>query len=440
MRLTILGGGGFRVPLVHSAVLADGLITELCLHDTDAGRLATIDQVLQGQADRASRRVSRVVTTDLDEALDGADMVFSAIRVGGLAGRVADEQVAIAHGVLGQETTGAGGIAYGIRTVPVALRIAETVRRRAPGAWVVNFTNPAGMITQAMQQVLPGRVIGICDSPIGLAARASRALGLALDDLDIDYAGLNHLGWLQALRQDGADLLPGLLDSPARLDFEEGHVFGPQWLAALGAIPNEYLYYYYFAREARAATAAAGLPRGSFLREQQERFYAAARQSPAHALPLWEAARHERDASYMAEARSQERAEQDVAGGGYERVALALMSALTGGPAARLILNVPNAAALPGLPEQCVVEVPCAASTGQVTPLPVSPLSGHRLGLAQQVAAAYASAIEAALTGSPTIAARAFAEHPLVDSVNVGRALTAAYRGAIPEYAAVIGG
>ena len=181
MRLAILGGGGFRVPLVYGALLRDhspGRVTEVVLHDTDAGRLAAVALVLE-QLGVEHADPPRVETTDdLDTALRDADFVFSAIRVGGLVGRTRDERVALDVGVLGQETTGPGGLAYALRTVPVALDIAERTRRLAPDAWFINFTNPAGIVTEAMQSVLGDRVIGICDSPIALARRAIGALGL----------------------------------------------------------------------------------------------------------------------------------------------------------------------------------------------------------------------------------------------------------------------
>ncbi|MGO4749203.1 6-phospho-beta-glucosidase, partial [Streptomyces sp. 2MCAF27] len=202
MRLTVLGGGGFRMPLVYRALLdnnaadgdAAGRCTELVLFDTDRGRLDAIGAVLAEQAAGRPGAPAVRATTDLDDALRGADFVFSAIRVGGLAGRARDERVPLAEGVLGQETVGAGGVLYGLRTLPVALKIAERIAAVAPDAWVINFTNPAGMVTEAMQRVLGDRVIGICDSPVGLCRRAARALGADPGRASYDYVGLNHLG------------------------------------------------------------------------------------------------------------------------------------------------------------------------------------------------------------------------------------------------------
>ncbi|GAB3155642.1 6-phospho-beta-glucosidase [Amycolatopsis stemonae] len=423
MRLAILGGGGFRVPLVHGALLADGGVTELVLHDVDAGRLGATERVLAEQAAgvRAAPRVR--TTTDLGDALSDVDFVFSAIRVGGLRGRRLDEQIAHAEGVLGQETVGAGGIAYGLRTVPVAVELARTIAERAPEAWVINFTNPAGMVTEAMAAHLGGRVLGICDSPVGLCRRVARALGVDPATAWFDYAGLNHLGWLRAVRVGGDDVLPRLLaDTDALESFEEGKLFGADWLRALGALPNEYLHYYYFAREAMSPHS-----RGAQLLEQQRDFYA------APSLASWERTRLEREATYMAETREGER--DDLEGGGYEKVALRLMRAIAHGERTTLILNVRNGSALPGVPADAVVEVPCDVDANGARALATGPLPEHALGLVTAVKAVERAVIEAATTGSRDAALRAFALHPLVDSVSVARRLLDAYVAAHPELA-----
>ncbi|WP_404390205.1 6-phospho-beta-glucosidase [Humibacillus xanthopallidus] len=444
MRLVVLGGGGFRVPLVHGALLGDTSerrVTEVVLHDTDATRLAVMGHVLEAASAGREGAPAVSVTTDLDRALDGGDFVFSAIRVGGLEGRTVDERLALGLGLLGQETTGAGGVGYGLRSVPAALHIARRVQALAPEAWVINFTNPAGVVTQAMQSVLGDRVVGICDSPLGLARRAAGALGHDLADLEIDYAGLNHLGWLSGLRLDGRDLLPELLaDARALGSIEEGHLFGTDWLQSLGMIPNEYLYYYYFTRDAIAQIRSGESTRGEFLLAQQTSFYAAVANSPTGAFDRWDAVRRERNATYMQETREAtdgegaERAAADVEGGGYEGVALALMAAIARDEPARLILNVRNGGAVPGLPDDAVVEVPCRVDSSGPTPLPVSPLTGSALGLALQVKAVDELVIRAVVEGSKSVAAQAIALHPLVDSVTVARELLAGYRRALPDF------
>ncbi|MFJ6696390.1 6-phospho-beta-glucosidase [Streptomyces sp. NPDC091272] len=455
MRLTILGGGGFRVPLVYGALLndrAEGRVTHVTLHDLDQDRLTAIARVLADQAARARADGTPgtppapevTVTTDLDEALRGADFVFSAIRVGGLAGRAADERIALDEGVLGQETVGAGGIAYGLRTVPVAVDIARRVARLAPEAWVINFTNPAGLVTEAMSRHLGDRVIGICDSPVGLARRVARTLGV--EDpatARADYVGLNHLGWLRGLYVDGRDVLPELFADPERLaSFEEGRLFGADWLRSLGSVPNEYLHYYYFNREAVTAYRQAKQTRGAFLRDQQSRFYdeLAAARDPAvgqgAAWDAWDRTRAEREATYMAENREAagagERTADDLESGGYEYVALALMRAIARDERTTLILNIRNGGVLDILDEAAVIEVPCLVDAAGARPAAVSQLSGHEAGLVAAVKAVERCVLAAGESGSAQEAVKAFALHPLVDSVQVARRLLEGYRNAHP--------
>ncbi|WP_330460791.1 6-phospho-beta-glucosidase [Streptomyces sp. NBC_00820] len=442
MRLTILGGGGFRVPLVYGALVndrAEGRVTEVVLHDLDAARLRAVGRVLAEQAAAVPDAPTVTATTDLDEALRGADFVFSAIRVGGLRGRAEDERVALAEGVLGQETVGAGGIAYGLRTVPVATEIARRVARLAPDAWVINFTNPAGLVTEAMSRHLGDRVIGICDSPVGLGRRVARVLGAAPGEAFVDYVGLNHLGWVRGLRVAGRDELPRLLADPALLgSFEEGRLFGTDWLQSLGAIPNEYLHYYYFNREAVRSYQEAGQTRGAFLLDQQARFYDEAADPAASALLAWDRTRAEREATYMAENRESagagEREEEDLSGG-YENVALALMRAIARDERATLILNVRNRSTLAALDAEAVIEVPCLVDASGAHPLAADPLPEHATGLVCSVKAVEREVLAAAESGSRATAVKAFALHPLVDSVGVARRLVEGYTEVHPGLA-----
>ncbi|MEU3477904.1 6-phospho-beta-glucosidase [Streptomyces sp. NPDC033754] len=435
MKLTILGGGGFRVPLVYGALLGDhaeGRVTHVTLYDLDEGRLSAIARVLVDQAEGVPDAPVVTATTDLDEALRGADFVFSAIRVGGLEGRAADERIALAEGVLGQETVGAGGIAYGLRTVPVAEHIARKVARLAPDAWVINFTNPAGLVTEAMSRILGDRVVGICDSPVGLGRRVARILGANPDEAWIDYVGLNHLGWLRGLRIDGRDELPRLLaDEEALGSFEEGRLFGPEWLRSLGAVPNEYLHYYYFNREAVHAYRTAERTRGAYLRDQQAGFYEEMGKPDTPALDTWHRTLADREATYMAANREAagigERDEEDLESGGYEKVALALMRAVARNERATLILNVRNGSTLAALDADAVIEVPCFVDANGAHPVSVAPLPYHAVGLVTAVKAVEREVLAAVESGSRATAVKAFALHPLVDSVSVARRLVENY-------------
>jgi 6-phospho-beta-glucosidase len=474
LRLTVLGGGGFRVPLVYRALCAedsDGArVDEVVLHDVSADRLRLMRSVLSHvESGAPPGRAPRVtVTTDLAEAVRGADFVFSAIRVAGLRGRVCDERSAMAAGVLGQETTGAGGVCYGLRTVPEAVRVASVIRDVAPEAWTINFTNPAGMVTEAMSAVLGDRVVGICDSPVGMIRRVARVMGVdaalagfgvgvpsakpigvgvpsAKTPARFDYAGLNHLGWLNRVLVDGVDVLPRLLADPAQLGrIEEGRLFGPDWIRTLGAIPNEYLWYWYFRTDALDAEQSVSETRGEFLLRQQGAFYDAVADAddPAAAYGMWDRTRRERDVSYMADSReisgAGERDSDDVEGGGYDQVALALLGAIARDEPTELILNVRNRGALPFLDNDAVVEVPCRVDARGPSPADVGPLSMHAQGLVTAVKDVERTTIEAARSGSRDLAVRALALHPLVGSVPVARRILDAELNELAELAAVL--
>lgn len=254
----------------------------------------------------------------------------------------------------------------------------------------------------------------------------------------VDYLGLNHLGWLRGLEYDGVDRLPGLLASPERLaGFEEGRLFGPDFLRTLGAVPNEYLFYYYRRAEAIDSIRAAEQTRGESIAEAQGRSYPEL-QGP-EAFQRWEAARLEREEGYLAEARSapdgnqEDRDEADLAGGGYEEVALAAMTALLTGERTELILNVPNGGSIAALPHDAVIEVPSSVDASGAQPLPVqSPPTLHQLGLMAQLKAVETAVVRAVLEGDRDQALLAFALHPLVADEQLARQLLKGYEAAFP--------
>ena len=437
MKLTIVGGGGFRVPLVYGALLerAERLgLAEIVLHDIDAARLERIGNVLEGLAEEHGDKLPFRTTTDLVDAVEDADYVFCAIRVGQLEGRVVDEDVPLGLGVLGQETTGPGGICFALRTIPVMVRLAETVAKHAPRAWMINFTNPAGMVTEAIQQVLGDRVVGVCDSPSGMCRRVAAAVGRRPEELWFDYYGLNHLGWLKGVRDhDGNQLLDGLLEDEAALaGFEEGRLFGGEWLRSLGMIPNEYLYYFYYAADTVNAIRGSSRSRGAFLLQQQRAFYDS---NGDDALASWRATRHDRERTYMAEARSAagDAHEHEMdANGGYENEAMAVLQAIALNSREVLILNTANRSALPFLDERAVVEVPCVVGRAGPVPTAAGQVPAHTRALVEMMKDVERTTIDAALLGSRELAIKALALHPLVPSVSTAREIFDGYRSRLP--------
>jgi 6-phospho-beta-glucosidase len=442
MKLTIVGGGGFRVPLVYTALLGlrDRLgIEEVVLQDVEQHRLDRIAPVLSGLSIEHGVQLPFRGTTDLVDAVQGADFVLCAIRVGQLEGRVVDESVPLGHGVLGQETTGPGGLCFALRTIPVMMELAETMAQHAPDAWLINFTNPAGMVTEAVQQVLGDRAIGICDSPAGLMRRVARALGRPADELWFDYFGLNHLGWLHGVRDGDQELLPGLLEQDALLDtFEEGRLFGGDWLRSLEMIPNEYLYYFYYAADTVNAIRQSPESRGAFLLRQQSAFYAEGEQPPGVALERWRGTRHDRERTYMAEARSAagDRHEHEIdENGGYEGEAMAVLEAIANNTRAVLVLNTANRSSLPFLDDRAVVEVPCIVGRSGPVPVAVGEVAPHARALVETMKDVERTTIDAALSGSRRQAIKALALHPLVPSVATARRIFDEYCARLPGLA-----
>jgi 6-phospho-beta-glucosidase len=299
------------------------------------------------------------------------------------------------------------------------------------------LTNPVGLVTEALQSVLGQRVIGVCDTPVGLCRRVARALHAHPDDLWFDYFGLNHLGWLSAVRDASRDRLPELLADDAALgSLEEGRLFGAEWLRTLGLIPNEYLVYYYAAARITAAVTQRGFSRAEYLLEQQGRFYRRPPSAPADALRDWRAATVERDRTYLNEMRSEDDPSTFPVheGGveGYAAVAAALIRGLHSNRRSVMILNTANQRALPGLDARAVVEVPCVVSSAGVAPLAIPHVPAHARALMETIKDVERTTIEAALTSSRALAIKALALHPLVPSVEIAQRLFAAYVAAQP--------
>ena len=434
VKLAIIGGGGFRVPLVYGALLERRPFDEVVLHDVDPERLDRIAQVLEGQAAEHGDQLPFRTTTDLDDALEGAGFVFVAIRVGGLEGRTVDEGVPLGQGVLGQETIGAGGICFALRTIPAMVDLAERTVRRAPGAWLINFTNPAGMVTEALQQVVGDRAVGICDTPSGLCRRVAAALGGSPERLRFDYFGLNHLGWLHGVHDASGDRLPELLADDAALErLEEGAGVRPRVAALARHDPERVPYYFYFAERDRRRAGGASARRlparaaGRVLRRppanaRRRRSRAGGRPRTSATGRTWpRPATATRAPRTTLTSRAATRPRRSPSSRRSPRA-----------PARSAILNVANRSALPFLDEHAVVEVPCVVGAAGIRPIAVGPVPDHARALIDTVKAVERTTIEAALTGSTALAVKALALHPLVPSVEAARAIFAGYRERLP--------
>lgn len=442
MKVTLIGGGGFRAPIVFESMVAIAPavgLEELVLHDVDAGRLERIAAVCEGlDRQRGGAGVRVRTTTDLQSAADGASFVFAAVRPGGLAARVVDEAVPLEHGVLGQETVGPGGICFALRTVPVMLEVAGVIAERSPRAWLVNFTNPAGLVTEAVREILADRAVGICDAPSALCGHVAAALRRPLRSLRFGYAGLNHLGWLMDARDGSGDLLAALIaDDEALETIEEARLVGRGRVRERGLLPNEYLVYLERTEEIVRAFRERG-SRAATLREQQGAFYAGLVGPPQDAVGRWRAALAARHGSYLAEARSTPTPSGTVAAAtvddegpgeaGYAAIAASFVLAVAGGEPAELVLDVANRGRpVRTLDERAVVEVPCRVDAGGPAPLPVPALPSEEAGLVERVKDVERLTIRAATTGSLADTREAIAAHPVVPSREVADRIVDGY-------------
>ncbi len=445
MKIAILGAGGVRTPLIVQAMAARqerlGL-TELALMDVDGGRLELVAALTAAAEHSGQAKFKIIRTTDPRSALAGADFVITTFRVGGIAARVIDERVPLSHGVLGQETTGPGGFAMAMRTIPVLLDYLALMRELCPNAWLINFANPAGLLAEAA--VTAGgweRTVGICDAPASMARVAAALLGAATDEVYLDYFGLNHLGWIRAVIYGGHDHLPQFITMIRQAGKMPGLPFDGEFLAGLGLIPNEYLFYYYHAAEAVANILRAGQTRGEQVVALNERLFADLRrlwvaEDVDEMQAIYHAYLDHRGETYMAGetggghtlAGLDARLIEALAGEGYAGVALDLVEGLLGVRSGQMILNVPNRGAIQGMAADEVVEIPAYVGKGLVRPLAVGAVPGHALGLMQQVKAYEQLTIAAATEGSYAKAVEALTLHPLVRDHALAKAILDEYR------------
>jgi 6-phospho-beta-glucosidase len=390
VKLAVVGAGSTYTPELVSRV-SELPVTELALHDIDRDRLQIVGGLARRMLARAGYAGGLTLTGDLDAALDGASFVLVQIRVGGQRARLHDETVPLRCGCIGQETTGAGGFAKAMRTVPVVLELAERVSERAaPDAWIVDFTNPVGIVTRALLDQ-GHRAVGLCNVAIGFQRRFAKALGIAPERVLIDQVGLNHLTWIRAVHVDGEDRLDNLLaDYGDELAVELE--LPRRLLDDLGAIPSYYLRYFYGHDEVLAEQRD-GVPRAQTVAEIERELLAMYRNEALDTKPE------------LLEQRG---------GAFYSDAAMGLVGSLISGDGAVHVVDTRNAGTLQGLQADDVVEIPARVTQTGAQPLPQKPLAPELLGLVQHVAAYERLTVQAATTGDPVLARKALLAHPLV--------------------------
>ncbi len=414
MKITVVGGGSTYSPeLMHGlAERADALgLAEVVLTDIDGPRLDVVGGFAQRLAARMAPKLRVRTTTDLDEALKDADFVVVQIRVGGQAARLEDERLGLRHGIIGQETTGVGGMAKALRTIPVLLDIAKRTARLAPKATLINFTNPVAVVTEALLRHAPQvRTIGLCNIPLSQRMEIAAHLEVDPEDVVLDSVGLNHLSFVRGVTVKGQEVLPSLVKDVSKL-LSSGHRpknipdldFPAELLTALNMIPSDYLRYFFMAPETIAEQVADKQLRAQQVMEIEEELM-----------------------GYYRDPCNDERPEALTKRGGafYSHAAIEIIEALISDTGNRLIIDVKNEGTVPELPAEACIEVPCEVSKAGIRPLAQAPLPPEIRGLIQHVKAYEELTVQAALSKSRRDVYVAVLTHPLTKGAEQASLLT----------------
>lgn len=454
MKLTIIGGAGVRTPrLIPSLVRRAARIglEEVWLMDIQTDKLQLMGGLCKQIAEQNQASFKLVLTTDAREAVQNASHVITSIRPGLEQGRAVDERIAFQHGVLGQETTGAAGFAMAMRSIPAILDYARlTAEVAASDAWIYNFTNPAGLVAQALHDSGVERMIGICDSANGAQHAVSRFLQIPLGRVFHEVYGLNHLSWTRSVRIDpdadgvgGEEVLPALLHDKNFIQTTHMAMFDSGLRDWQKSFLNEYLHYYYHRDEALTALVKKTETRGEeVLRLTGELLEKLKQSAPENMLKIYQEVMGKRGATYMAHARGGadrtklEAVDEDDEG--YASVALGCIEAIETNTPHYTGLNVPNYGAITGMFDDDIVEIGCWIDRQGVRPVAVGEIPENQYLLMRDVKHYERLAAQAILQHSRSLAVEALTVHPLIGSYPLAQSLVdefiAAHAGLVGEW------
>lgn len=415
-KIAIIGGGSSYTP-----ELVDGLIqrinelpvTELALVDVEAGEkkvniIAALTQRMLARNGLEQIKVS--VHFSPDDAIRGASFVLTQLRVGQLPARAADERLGLKYNLIGQETTGVGGFAKALRTIPVLLDIAHKVEKLAPKAWIINFTNPAGIVTEAVQRYSKAKIIGLCNVPVTMHHMLAKMLNVSDSEINLQFAGLNHMVWVHRIVQQGQDITQKALDllcngATLTMNNIKEQPWQPELLRALGAIPCPYHRYFYQPQ--------------AMLKEELED----AAQSGTRAEKVMQVEK-ELFALYSDPTLDTKPEQLSFRGGSfYSEVALELIRAIHNNLGTQMVVNTANQGAIHGLPDDAVVETNCIIDANGATPLVFGALPPVMHTLTQQIKTFERLTIEAAVHGDLSSGLLALMTNPLVGDATLAQQL-----------------
>ena len=446
MKIGVLGGAGVRTVIFINGLLKRYRklhIDEVVLYDIDFKKLAIIGKLCRHVVAREGCDLVVREVYDAVDAIRGMDYIVTTLRVGGDHSRVIDETVALRNGVIGQETTGVGGFSMAVRTIPVLLDYCKLIEQYAPDAWIFNFTNPSGLVTQALHSAGCHRVIGICDAPSSMKYRMAQYLGVTEEELYVEFFGLNHLSWIKSVEVRGEEIMPKLIgDDDFLASIQELEIFDPAVIRDTGMLPNEYLYYYYHREKALANIQKSEMTRGqtieqvnlAMMKELGEMDIDA---DPEGALQIFLWYMQLRENSYMSiESGSANRPLLEKGtlpvpeGMGYAGVMLDCIEGMQSEEGRTLVLSVLNQGAIPFLCDEDVVEVTCRVSKDGIEPVKQTSVPAMCEMYIRLIKYYERKSVEAVLDGDEDKAVEALMLHPLVNSYSLAKKLIADYNEA----------
>lgn len=443
MKIAVIGGAGVRTVIFINGLLKRYKklnIDQVVLYDIQEEKLEIIEKLCQHVVNRKQETLRVWAVSDPVEAITGADYIVTTLRVGGDHSRVIDETIALNMGVIGQETTGVGGFSMAVRTIPVLKEYCELIKKHAPNAWIFNFTNPSGLVTQALKSAGYDRIIGICDAPSSTKFRMARDLGVTEAELYVEFFGLNHLSWIRSVKKKGVEILPELLADDAFLrGVQEFSMFDPELLRSIGFLPNEYLYYYYHREKALANILASGAARGKTIETVNKQMMDELKTvdidaDPEGALQIFLYYMQIRENSYMsiesglAKRPLLNKGELEVPDGmGYAGVMLDCIEGMQSESGKYLVLSVENNGSIPGLEDADVIETTCLVSRNGIHPVSMKEVPEHCYLLMRMIKMYEKLTVEAVNTRSRKAAIQALMLHPLINSYSLAKQLVDKY-------------
>lgn len=448
MKLTVLGGGGVRSPFLAKSIVANAKqcdITEVVFMDSDKEKIRIFGGLAKIISNRINKDIKFTYTSDPIEALKGANFIITTLRVGGDEGRAFDESVALDLGVLGQETTGAGGFAMAMRSIPILIEYCKLIKQVSDkDALIFNFTNPSGIVTQALRDAGYDNVFGICDAPSEFIKQLMRVLDASEEDFSIKCYGLNHLSWFKDMTVNGEDVTEKFLNDTEMYQSTEMRIFDRELVTIVGdVLMNDYLQYYYYRQQKVDNIKNSNQTRGKLIFGINQKMLDKLKDINIEkeydkAFDIYIEHYMARENSYGMIETGKERIDlmkrinidefiEEPDKGGYAGIALNFIKAYVGGKKCEMVLSIPNNGAIKELDDSDVVEVSCVVEKGSVKPIPVEGIGDMQLNLIKTMKLYEKTAVKAIMNRSRKEAMKALTINPLVNSFEIAKKIVDQY-------------